>query len=218
MAACKTTFKILGVCGSLRAGSFNRVALLAALEGAKAAGAEVDFYDFHANPLQFYDQDLEKDGKFPDDFNHFRNKVRWADAVIFSTPEYNGSISSVLKNAIDVGSRSVGEDRAVWGHKPVGCVGCSMGRFGTLRASDHMRTILNVVGADLVAPPVMIASAHTVIKEGKVQDEGTEKRLHGLGKGIVDELRDRKCGVVARELMLKVNGLEFSSAEAQVTN
>src|ERR1700692_2914834 len=89
--------KVLGICGSLRKGSFNAMALRAA-QGLAPAGMKIDVADISAFPL--YNEDVRAQG-FPPPVQTFRDQIAAADALLFVTPEYNYSMSGVLKNAID---------------------------------------------------------------------------------------------------------------------
>src|SRR5215468_3679831 len=124
--------KVLGICGSLRKGSFNRMALRVAQELAPA-GMKVDVADISGFPL--YNEDVRAQG-FPPPVQTFRDQIAAADALLFVTPEYNYSMAGVLKNAIDWGSRP--PDQPFDG-KPVAIMGASMGLGGTGRAQYHLR-------------------------------------------------------------------------------
>src|SRR5581483_6545133 len=116
--------RILAVSGSLREGSFNTSLLRAALEAAPE-GVELELWE-GIGELPLYDEDLEDD--VPQSARRLREAWAEADAILFATPEYNGSVPGGLKNAIDWASRPRLE--AVLRNKPVAVVGASTGQFG----------------------------------------------------------------------------------------
>ena len=121
---------ILGISGSLRKASFNRGLLRAAQELAPD-DVEIELFDLLDIPI--YNGDVEADGK-PDSVQRLQERIVAADAVLIATPEYNGSYSGVLKNAIDWASRPF--PQPVLAEKPVGIMGAAAGRFGTARAQQ----------------------------------------------------------------------------------
>src|SRR5262249_55082282 len=132
------TMRILAVSGSLRAGSFNTSLLRAALEAAPE-GVELELWE-GIRDLPLYDEDLEDDA--PDSVRRLREDWAAADAILFSTPEYNGSVPGGLKNAIDWASRPRLE--GVLRNKTVAVVGASTGQFGALWAQQDLKRILGV--------------------------------------------------------------------------
>ena len=96
-----TKYKAIGICGSLREGSFNKTILDFMSENSPE---ELEIEIVSIKELPIYNEDVEKEG-FPFPVKNIRNKIREADAIIMISPEYNSSISGVLKNAIDWISR-----------------------------------------------------------------------------------------------------------------
>ena len=147
------TVKIIGIAGSLRAGSYNRAALRAATALA-SADAAIDVFDIDGIPG--FNQDLENEP--PAKVVDLKRRVRQADAVLFVTPEYNYSVPGVLKNAIDWASRPYGDN--AWQDKPVAVMGASIGAHGSARAQYHLRQsfiFLNMYPVN--RPEVMITNA-----------------------------------------------------------
>src|SRR5438132_11226855 len=107
----KTPIRILGIAGSLRRGSYNRAALRAATELVQE-GAILETFELDGIPV--FNQDEEKNP--PAKVTELKQRIREADAILFVTPEYNYSVSGVLKNGNDWSSRSTG-DRS-WKWKP----------------------------------------------------------------------------------------------------
>src|SRR5262249_8456450 len=124
--------KVLGICGSLRRGSFNMAALRTAIE-LKPPGMTVEVADIAAIPL--YNEDVRAEG-FPAPVEALRRQIAAADALLFATPEYNYSMSGVMKNAIDWASRPPDQPFA---GKPVAIIGAAAGMAGSARAQYHLR-------------------------------------------------------------------------------
>lgn len=145
-------YRILGIAGSLRAGSFNRALLVHARNNAPASLA-IDIHDLAGVPL--FDQDVEAKG-YPEAVARLQAAVGAADGVLIATPEYNSGIPGVLKNALDWMSRPPG--KATCAGKPVAVMGTSPGMGGTLRVQVAMRPVLSgmgmlqAVGADTAVP------------------------------------------------------------------
>jgi chromate reductase, NAD(P)H dehydrogenase (quinone) len=157
--------RILAVSGSLRAGSFNTSLLRAALEAAPE-GVELELWEGIAD-LPLYDEDLE--GDEPESVRRLRDDWAEADAILFSTPEYNGSVPGGLKNAIDWASRPKLE--AVLRNKPVAVIGASSGQFGALWAQQDLKRILGIAGARVVGTEIPVGRAYEHIDaEGRLLD------------------------------------------------
>ena len=176
-----TKISILGFAGSLRKDSYNK-AILRAAASLVPDDAGLSVFDLEGIPP--FNQDLEKEppGKVKD----FKAKIRAADAILISTPEYNYSIPGVLKNAIDWASRPYGGN-ALEG-KPVAAMGASIGMVGTARAQYHLRqcfVFLNMY--PLNRPEVMVPFANEKIdKDGKVTDPKTLELIKELLVSLVD--------------------------------
>ena len=133
---------ILGLSGSLRAGSFNS-ALLRAAVGEMPAGTTLEVGTIKGIPL--YDGDVEAKG-FPDAVVKLKERVVAADGLLLVTPEYNNSIPGVFKNAIDWLSRPSADIARVFGGRCVGVIGASPGRFGTLLSQTAWLPVLKTLG------------------------------------------------------------------------
>jgi len=161
---------VLGICGSLRARSYNRSALLAAGE-LMPSGMQLGIADYSDVPL--YNQDVQDQG-IPASVTRLAQAVASADAVLIASPEYNFSLSGVLKNAIDWLSRVPAPPLA---GKPVAIVSATQGPVGGARHQYELRKILG--GQDalvLTKPEVFIGLCHTRFDaEGKLVDEATRK-------------------------------------------
>jgi chromate reductase len=167
------SIKVLGLAGSLRRGSFTRAALLAAVELAPA-GMTIDA-SFDIGRLPLFNQDEEAQPS--EAVRELKERIRAADAVLFSTPEYNYSIPGVLKNAIDCASRPYGD--SAWNGKPVAIMSASPGMSGGLRAQYHLRQCFVFLNMPAVMQPeVAIADAsHRFDAQGKLTHEPTRQQI-----------------------------------------
>ncbi len=165
--------KILAVSGSLRAGSYNSD-LLRAAANAAPAGVEIELWE-GIGDLPPYDQDLE-DGDVPASAERLREDWAAADAILFSTPEYNGSVPGGLKNAVDWASRPRGEAALL--NKTVAVVGASTGQFGALWAQQDLRRILGIAGARVVGEELPVSRAQDGF--GEAVHEGLRRTLMAL--------------------------------------
>src|SRR5579884_16530 len=168
--------RVLAVSGSLRERSFNTSLLRAAAEAAPE-GVEIELWEGLAD-LPLYDQDLE-DGEVPGSVRRLREEWAAADAILFATPEYNGSVPGGLKNAIDWASRPKFE--AALTNKTVAVVGASTGQFGALWAQQDLKRILGIAGARVVGTEIPVARAHERFDaEGRLLDGEVfaQLRLH----------------------------------------
>src|ERR1039458_2587981 len=157
---------ILGIAGSLRRGSFNRMALAAA-QRLVPADAKIETFDLHGIPP--FNQDEEATP--PAVVTEFKKRIRAADAILIVTPEYNYSVPGGLKNARDWASRPYGDN--AWNDKPVAIMGASPGLLGTARAQLVLRPLLTFLNMHIVnQPEVMIAKAHEKFDaNGNLTDE-----------------------------------------------
>ncbi len=168
--------RILAVSGSLREGSFNTSLLRAAREAAPD-GIELELWD-GIGELPLYDEDLDGPDA-PPTVRRLREDWAAADAILFATPEYNGSVPGGLKNAIDWASRP--KLAAVLRNKPVAVVGTSAGQFGALWAQQDLKRILGIAGARVVGTEIPVPRAHERFDaEGRLLDGEVfeQLRLH----------------------------------------
>jgi chromate reductase len=157
--------RILAVSGSLRESSFNTSLLRAAIEAAPE-GVELELWE-GLGELPLYDGDLETD--IPESVRRLREAWDAADAILFATPEYNGSVPGGLKNAIDWASRP--KQEAVLRNKTVAVVGASTGQFGALWAQQDLKRILGIAGARVVGTEIPVGRAEERFdSEGRLLD------------------------------------------------
>lgn len=171
--------KVLGICGSLRRGSTNMMALRQCAE-LMPAGMALSIAEVGDIPL--YNQDVY-DAGLPPAAARFRQAVAAADALLLASPEYNFSVAAPLKNAIDWGSRAPNQ---VFNEKPVAILSCTGGPLGGARGQYDLRKILAGLGAHLLAKPeIFIGMAPTKFDaQGKLTDEPTRKILSDMLAGF----------------------------------
>lgn len=177
---------ILGIAGSLRQGSYNRLALRAAQQLVpEGAGAKIETFELHGIPP--FNQDEEKIP--PPTVTEFKRRIRAADAILLVTPEYNYSMPGVLKNAIDWASRPYGD--SAWNDKPVAVMSAAGGALGGARAQYHLRQcfiFLNMYPVNL--PEVMIAKAQEKFDgNGNLTDETAKTLIRQLLQSLADWTR-----------------------------
>jgi chromate reductase, NAD(P)H dehydrogenase (quinone) len=183
---------IVGICGSLRAASINRMAL--ALAGqSMPSGMEMETAEWRDVPV--FDADVFAKG-YPPVVHALRERIRRADGVVMATPEYNFSIPGGLKNVIDWLSR--GDDQPFAG-KPVAILTASPGPVGGARVQYHLRQVMLFVNAMvLVKPEVFIGmAAGKFDANGNCTDETTRKFVTAQMAGFEKWIRAVKAMNVA---------------------
>lgn len=157
---------VLALAGSFREGSLNQTLIHTARE---LAPEHVHVDDLDLRTVPFYDGDLEAMGD-PEEVATLKSAIIGADALLISTPEYNGSIPAVLKNAIDWASRRPPDSPLR--DKPAAVMGASPSRGGTKRAQTHLREALDRAGADVIGEPSLyLARATEHVSDGRLMDD-----------------------------------------------
>lgn len=181
---------ILAFAGTVRRESLNRKVLNTAVQGAREAGAEVTIADLRDFPMPIYDADWHAEQGVPDTMRALRNLMMDANGLLIASPEYNTSITPLLKNTIDWLSQDVdGESGyAPFTGKVCGLMGASNGAFGTIRALPHVSYILSNLGV-FVLPVVAVPKAGTLLApDGSITDERARKMVHGLGARLTETI------------------------------
>lgn len=169
--ATEQNYKILGFCGSLRAKSYNMMALKVA-GSLMPAGMTMEIASIGDLPL--YNMDVQEKG-FPAPVTRLRDQVLAADALLFASPEYNWSVSAPLKNVIDWLSRF--KPSVPFDNKPAAVISATQGPLGGARGQYDLRRILDGLGVQwLRKPEIFIGMVQNEIDaEGKLLDEPTRK-------------------------------------------
>lgn len=175
--------KLLGISGSLRAGSFN-TALLRAAQGVATGEVELAAATVHGIPL--YDGDDEQNNGTPAAVRELKARILAADGLLLVTPEYNNGVPGVFKNAVDWLSRPTPGLPDVFRDRPVAVIGASPGGFGTILSQGHWLPVLRTLGArHWTGGRLMVSRAGTVFAaDGTLQDEGVRKQLGEFLQGF----------------------------------
>jgi chromate reductase len=168
------TFRVAGICGSLREASFNKGLLQAALELAPAE-MEISIYT-RLGEIPPYNDDVFQKGD-PEPVADVKKFVGGADALLISTPEYNYGVPGVLKNAIDWASRPSGN--CVLNRRPAALMGCSPGLGGTIRCQHALRqTFVFTETYVMLQPEIKIPSVTPLFDSaGRLSDENTRQHI-----------------------------------------
>lgn len=180
--------KILAFAGSTRVDSFNKKLIKIAAEGARNGGAEVTLLDLRNIPMPLYDGDIEKNEGIPENGKKFRELLKGHHGLLISSPEYNSSISGVLKNAIDWASRPVpGEPQLACFIDKVACLmSASPGALGGIRGLVTLRSILGNIKVIVLPDQVAVPKANEAFnEEGKLKDEKQHASIEKLGITLV---------------------------------
>lgn len=181
------TPKILAFAGSTRTDSFNKKLVKVATDGARDAGAEVTVIDLRDFPMPVYDGDLEQRDGLPPAARKLKDLMLSHQGFLISSPEYNSSISGVLKNTIDWTSRqSEGEvPLACFKNKVAGLMSASPGGLGGLRGLVHVRAILENIGVLVIPEQMAVAKAHESFNaDGSLKDKKQEELVKKIGAGV----------------------------------
>ena len=185
-----STVKILAFAGSTRTDSFNKKLVRIAAEGARAAGAEVTLIDLRDFPMPLFDGDLEASSGLPENAKKIKHLMISHHGFLISSPEYNSSISGVLKNTIDWASREETDDEpplVAYRGKTVALVSASPGALGGLRGLVTVRSILGNIGCFVLPEQISIPKAYEAFDEaGALKDAARQKSVTELGRKFVE--------------------------------
>lgn len=171
--------RVVGIPGSLREGSYTVMTVELALEGARAEGASVELLDLRGFDLPFCRGSSEEEA-LPADVIRLRETVQGAQGIVLGTPEYHGSYSGVLKNALDL----MGFDE--FENKMIGLVGVSGGRMGAHSAMNHLREVGRALHAWVVPTQAGVPRAWKAFDEdtGELGDEKLAERVRSVGAEV----------------------------------
>ena len=187
--------RIVAVAGTARPGNYTSKALALVIDEIKRQD------DISLQVIDPATMSLPLPGTEEDsgDRKRLQKIVSEATGVVFSTPEYHGSYSSVTKLIIEnLGFPSV------LASKPVALLGVAAGQIGAIKALEHLRSVLSHVGAIVLPGPVSIAGVHNVFdQEGRCLDEGVEKMVRGVATNLIAYVRRHVCPMLALEDMMR---------------
>ena len=190
--------RILAFAGSLRGASLNKRVLKAAIRGAEAAGAEVTYIDLRDYPMPLYDSDDQDAHGFDENALELQRLLTQHDGLMIASPEYNGSLTAALKNAIDWASRpSDGYERSkVFRGKFAAMMTASPGSLGGVRSLAHLRGVLTSVGVHVLPQEIAVTFAEDRFAgDGEeMTDEKMKENLESLGAALVEMLKKTHGG------------------------
>ncbi|MEO2018758.1 MAG: NAD(P)H-dependent oxidoreductase [Fuerstiella sp.] len=178
--------RILALAGSARTDSYNHRLVQVAAEGARAAGADVTVLNLKDYPLPIFDEDLER-AAVPENATKLKQLFLDHDGLLISSPEYNSSITPLLKNVIDWVSRPAeGEaSLAAYRGKVAALMAASPGGLGGLRGLVHVRSILSSIGVIVLPDQIAVSRAFDAFDDdGQLKDEKQQARVQALGKSV----------------------------------
>lgn len=184
--------KILAFAGSLRKDSCNKKLVKIAAKGAEEAGAKVTYIDLKDYPLPIYDGDIEASQGIPENALKLKKLMLEHDGFLISCPEYNSSVSAVLKNVIDWVSRPSSKDEVylcAFIDKVVMLMGASAGQLGGLRGLVHVRSIFSNINSIVLPQQKCIPLADAAFDStGNLIDASQQKDIKNLGKKLAEFL------------------------------
>ena len=187
--ASASAARILAFAGSTRTDSFNKKLVRVAKGGAEAAGAEVTLLDLRDYPMPVYDGDLETAEGLPDNARKLKDLMLEHDGLLIASPEYNSSISAVLKNTIDWISRPE-PDVAPLAHfdgKVAGIVSASPGALGGLRGLVQLRAILSNIKVLVIPEQLAVPGAHDAFNDsGALKDAARQQAVEHIGRRVAE--------------------------------
>lgn len=185
--------RILVFGGSLRAGSLNQQVAALAAAAAREAGADVTLIALRNFPLPLFDADLETAAGMPEPARQLKALFSAHDGLIIASPEYNGSFSAALKNALDWVSRATAENEAplaALAGKTAAILAASPGGYGGARGLAQLRPFLGNIRINVIEPQVTIPQAHTVIgPDGAIADQAIANSVHALARALVAAMK-----------------------------
>lgn len=179
---------ILAFAGSTRRDSFNRRALEHAVAGARSAWLDVTVLDLAEYPLPLYQGDEEARAGLPDAVRHLKALFKSHQGLLIACPEYNSSITPLLKNTLDWISRPDGEESGLvpYQDKVAALVSASAGALGGMRGLVHVRQILTTLGVLVLPRQHAVARADVALAE---PDPKQIEALQGVGKALAIAVR-----------------------------
>ena len=188
-----TTANILAFAGSSRKDSWNRKVLEVAIAGARDVGAIVTVVNLADYPMPIYNADWHAENGVPDSMRELRTLMMAANGILIASPEYNASLTPLLKNTIDWLSQDVGKGKDESGNAPFegkigGLMGASNGGFGTIRALPHVSYILSNLGVFMLPVVAVPAVGKAFDENGVMTNERAKKMLSGLGARLAQTI------------------------------
>lgn len=175
--------RVLLFSGSTREASLNKKLIAEAARIAKSEGANVQVIDLGKDPIPHYDGDTESQKGMPASAQALREEMLKSQVIIISTPNYNGSISGILKDALDWASRTTDgrPSREAFEGKAFVILSASPSKKGGKPAAEHLKTIVQKVSKTVCSETFSLGNAHKAFDEkGGLKDKKTEQKLRTL--------------------------------------
>lgn len=180
--------KLVAFAGSVRKESFNRKLVRIAAAGAEKAGAEVEILELAEYPMPLMNEDLEAEKGLPEAALRFKRKLLEADGFIIAAPEYNSSMTPLLKNALDWASRSESKEEkplSAYRGKTAVLMSASPGSLGGMRGLVPLRMMLGELGVTVIPLYRCISKAEGAFAEdGSLKNMRVHKAVMKLGKAL----------------------------------
>lgn len=183
--------KILAFAGSTRTGSFNKKLVKISAQGAIESGADVTIIDLRDYLMPLFDADLEENEGIPSNACKLKELLSSHHGFLIASPEYNSSISGVLKNMIDWTSRQGEDEKPLIGYKDkvAGLMSASPGKLGGLRGLVHVRSILENMGVLVMPNQTTISQAHEAFDSNDMlKDQKQEQKVKRIGSDLTQIL------------------------------
>ncbi|MDR3623920.1 MAG: NAD(P)H-dependent oxidoreductase [Chlamydiales bacterium] len=175
--------RALAFAGSSRCESVNKKLVLEAANIAKSMGASVTYIDLKEYPIPLYDADLEATNGMPENAKYIRGLMANSQLIMIASPDYNGSVSALLKNVLDWASRGEkgGASRDAFKGKKFALMSASPSASGGAKGLIHLKTIIETIGGTVIAKQVVVPRAHQAFNnESKLIDQRLCVDLHRL--------------------------------------
>jgi len=177
--------RILAFAGSTRRQSYNKSLVHIAATGARQAGAHVMVVDLADYSMPLFDEDLEREAGLPEKARRLRSRMLEYHGILLASPEYNGSLTAVLKNTLDGLSRPQSDGRSPFDNKLTCPMSASPGGLGGLRGLSHARTVLTHPGVMVLPRQLALPRAHEAFDDaGALIDRGRRDAVPVLGRQL----------------------------------
>ncbi len=184
-----STPRILAFAGSTRNGSFNQQLVSIAAKGAIDAGADVTVINLKDYPLPLFDQDLETEQGAPENATKLKQLFFDHDGLLIASPEFNSSVTPLLKNVIDWVSRQAEGEAPLqaYKNKVTALLATSPGGLGGVRGLVHVRAILSSIGVIVLPGQIAVPNAMNAFDDnGQLKDEKKQSQVQDLGKSVAE--------------------------------
>lgn len=184
--------RILAFAGSTRKASMNKRLVAAAAKSAELAGADVTLIDLADYPLPIFDQDYEAENGIPENATKLKQLFSDHNGLLIASPEYNGSLTALLKNVIDwLSRRAEGEPmKAAFLGKTAAIMATSPGGLGGIRGLVHLRSILQDIGILVMPDQITLSEGHAAFNDdGSLNNERKQGSVDALAKGLVETIQ-----------------------------